>query len=66
MKYVQFEIDPEHVDDPLTNKVVASFGEAQEPTDWPRQGVVEDDDPRYLAFVALYLPENPDTPIWRG
>lgn len=44
MKYVQFS-------DSTNTKIIACFGCAQDPAEWPNQGQVEDTDPRYLAFI---------------
>lgn len=44
MVYVQFS-------DELKTAVVSVFGSHQDPIDWPNQGEVDDDDPRYLAYI---------------
>ena len=44
MKYVQFA-------SPAEETVVAVFAGPQDPDVYPNQGEVEDDDPRYLAFI---------------
>lgn len=65
--FVQFE-------DSKKNKIVSVFEGPQSEEDFPNQGQVEDDDPRYLAFIeprvipavdpleklAAFLAENPD------
>lgn len=52
MKHVQFAHEEAQAgDDPLSPEVVAVFGEPQDVNDWPNQATVEDDDPRYLAYV---------------
>lgn len=45
MKYVQFS-------DSSESTIVSVFGNAQDVDEHPNQGEVEDDDPRYLAFIA--------------
>jgi hypothetical protein len=44
MKYVQFT-------DSTETTIVSVFGSPQDQTVFPNQGTVEDDDPRYLAFM---------------
>lgn len=48
-KFVQFSDSTEDV-------IVALFGCAQDPTVYPNQGELAEDDPRYLTFI------NPPTP----
>jgi len=43
--FVQFE-------DAKALKVVSVFGNPQDPDVYPHQGVVDDEDPRYRAFMA--------------
>jgi hypothetical protein len=51
MFFVQFQ-------DATKQVVVASFSCPQDQAVYPHQGEVEDDDPRYQAFVAA-LPKEP-------
>lgn len=65
--YVQF-------DSPKQELVVSVFDEPQDAVDFPNQGEVDSDDPRYIAFIeppapvvvdpldklAAFLSENPD------
>ncbi|KAB0509695.1 tail fiber assembly protein [Pseudomonas moorei] len=44
MQYVQFS-------DSSEVSVVSVFGNPQDPGEYPNQGEVQDDDPRYLAFI---------------
>lgn len=44
MRYVQFESSEEL-------KIISVFGSPQDEQYWPNQGVVEDNDPRYMAFI---------------
>lgn len=48
--FVQFADDTEEV-------VIASFSCAQDPADYPHQGVVDAGDPRYVAFEST-LPKT--------
>lgn len=45
MIFVQFE-------DEQQLKVTSVFGNAQDPEVFPNQGMVSDDDPRYLEFIS--------------
>lgn len=47
--FVQFQDSSEEV-------VIASFSCTQDPEAWPHQGVIDQDDPRYVAF-AKALPK---------
>jgi len=42
--YVQFE-------DETQTKIVTIFGSAQDPEYWSNLGEIQDDDPRYLAYI---------------
>jgi hypothetical protein len=51
MFFVQFQ-------DATNQVVIASFSCEQDPAIYPHQGEVEEDDPRYLAFIAAF-PKDP-------
>lgn len=42
--FVQFSDENE-------SEIIMAFSEAQDPEKWPNIGEVEDDDPRYLAYI---------------
>lgn len=52
---VQFE-------DETLSKIRGVFGSEQDPDFYPYQGVVEESDPRYLAFIASTAPSLPSLP----
>lgn len=45
--YVQFETEE-------ALAVINVFSSPQDPEQWPNMGELEDDDPRYFAFLANY------------
>lgn len=51
MKCVQFSNEAQ-------TEIIASFSCPQDETAYPNQGVVEDDDPRYSAFIAQFETGN--------
>jgi hypothetical protein len=52
MIHVEFTDETETV-------IKASYAGPQDPADHPYMGEVEEDDPRYLAFLAQFPPNNP-------
>ncbi|MNJ21402.1 Caudovirales tail fiber assembly protein [compost metagenome] len=51
--FVQFE-------DPSERNILRVFSVPQDLSIWPHQGVVQDDDPRYLAFLAVSRAASPE------
>lgn len=44
--------------DATETTIKASYSAPQDPADHPHMGEVEEDDPRYVAFLALFPPSN--------
>ena len=45
--------------DQTETAIKASFSAPQDPIDHPFMGEVEENDPRYVAFLELFPPSNP-------